>query len=186
MLKRAISLIGPAASGKSTVGPLLARELGYRLFDTDAIVSDLIGKKVDEIFLERGTEFFQRISIKALRNIFDTADKSPSIIIVGSSLIQNKRCRKLLKQHNAFVIALVAEHQVLIERIKRSLGDKRHASHPLLIFEREGLSIAPLLFEFREPFTYFADFTVDTSNKTINEVCTEIRNLIRKAVIAGA
>ena len=49
-------LLGMMGSGKSTVGSILAKELGYYFFDTDDIIEQLNGKTVAEIFEEEGEE----------------------------------------------------------------------------------------------------------------------------------
>ena len=48
------------ASGKSTVGPLLAARLGWSFLDVDAVVSEEVGLRVNEIFELRGEAFFRR------------------------------------------------------------------------------------------------------------------------------
>ncbi len=56
-----IVLIGPPGAGKSTVGGLLARELGIEFTDTDQEIEKLTGKKIAEAFVEYCYSYFRRI-----------------------------------------------------------------------------------------------------------------------------
>ena len=57
--KKCIALIGFMATGKSTIGPLLARELEYDFIDTDAMVEAELGRPVSDIFTELGEDAFR-------------------------------------------------------------------------------------------------------------------------------
>ena len=58
-IPRRILLVGFMASGKSTVGPLLAARLGWFFLDLDAVVSEEVGLRISEIFELRGEAFFR-------------------------------------------------------------------------------------------------------------------------------
>ena len=54
-------LIGPPGAGKTTVGGLLAKQLGLGFLDTDASVEAVAGKPVADIFVEDGEPAFRRL-----------------------------------------------------------------------------------------------------------------------------
>ena len=54
-------LVGMMGCGKSTVGPLLAKALGYRFLDADAVISQAAGCSIPEIFARDGEEGFRRL-----------------------------------------------------------------------------------------------------------------------------
>jgi shikimate kinase len=64
-----IALIGFMGSGKSTVGRLLARELGYRFVDADQLIEKQTGRSIREIFAEKGEEEFRRLESLALEGL---------------------------------------------------------------------------------------------------------------------
>ncbi len=53
-----ITLIGMPAAGKSTVGVLLAKRLGYSFVDVDLIIQEKEGKRLKEIISEKGLDGF--------------------------------------------------------------------------------------------------------------------------------
>lgn len=61
-----IYLIGMMGAGKSTVGKVLARELGYRFFDTDEVVSQVARRSIAEIFESDGESGFRTLESQVL------------------------------------------------------------------------------------------------------------------------
>ena len=57
MKKDNIVLIGMPGSGKSTVGVLLAKRLGYKFIDTDLLIQEREGKRLFEIMKEHGNDY---------------------------------------------------------------------------------------------------------------------------------
>jgi len=169
-MAKCISIIGSSASGKSSVGPLLAAKLNLPILDIDKVVAERVGKNVDKIFAEEGTEYFQNKNWEVLSEIFTTRNDSFSLLIIGASPIQNKDIRTLIKLNSSFIIGLYARPKVLVKRISDSLSVEKHAAHLLLIFE-DNFYFSEMLFEFREPFSYFADEIIDTSELTQRQVC---------------
>lgn len=67
-MKRLV-LVGFMGSGKSTVGPLLARRLGWRFADLDAEVERRAGRTVPEIFREQGEAAFRELERRAAEDL---------------------------------------------------------------------------------------------------------------------
>lgn len=172
-----ISIVGSSASGKSSVGLLLADLLNFNLYDIDKIISKKTGKNIDKIFAEKGTEYFQKKNIEILEELFPKIQTTNSLLIIGASPIQNKYTRNLIKQWSSYIIGLYAEPEILIKRIFNSTFENKHAAHPLLIFD-DDFMFSKLLFEFREPFLFFANEVIDTSNLSIQEVCNQVELFI--------
>lgn len=59
-----VVLIGMPGSGKSTVGVVLAKVLGYRFIDSDLVIQEAEGKLLHEIISERGIEGFLEVENK--------------------------------------------------------------------------------------------------------------------------
>ncbi len=62
-------LIGMMGAGKTTVGKLLAAELGYRFFDTDVVIEQLAGQSISEIFAESGEPEFRQLESQVLAEL---------------------------------------------------------------------------------------------------------------------
>ena len=62
-------LVGMMGCGKSTVGPLLAKALGYRFLDADAVISEAAGCSIPEIFARDGEEGFRRLERQVLQQL---------------------------------------------------------------------------------------------------------------------
>ena len=60
-MKPNITLIGMPASGKSTIGVLLAKRLGYSFVDVDIVIQERTGRLLKEIIAREGTEGFLQI-----------------------------------------------------------------------------------------------------------------------------
>ena len=86
-------LIGMPASGKSTVGVLLAKRLGYRFIDTDLLIQEREGRLLKEIIAEEGLEAFSRIENEVNRSV--EADRA--VIAPGGSVIY---CKEAMEHFN--------------------------------------------------------------------------------------
>ncbi len=64
-----VFLVGFMGSGKSTVGPLLAKRLGWPFLDLDSMIEASFGGPIHRIFSERGEPFFRQMESNALRNL---------------------------------------------------------------------------------------------------------------------
>lgn len=62
-------LIGMMGAGKSTLGQLLATELGYRFFDTDTLIERIAQKSINEIFSSDGEDAFRQLESQVLAQI---------------------------------------------------------------------------------------------------------------------
>ena len=95
-----IILIGMPGSGKSTVGVLLAKAAGMRFSDTDLLIQQETGKKLQEIIDGGGLEFF----LKTEENVIAAADFENSVVATGGSAAA---AIDFLKEHGAKRIKLM-------------------------------------------------------------------------------
>jgi shikimate kinase len=72
-----ISLIGMPASGKSTIGKKMAKELGYSFIDLDDLIVEQENVNIPEIFTHQGEDYFRKAEQKALF----TALEQPKVVI---------------------------------------------------------------------------------------------------------
>ena len=104
-------LIGMMASGKSTIGRLLAKKLNLRFYDTDFIIEKKTKMKIYEIFKKKGeTEFRnleEKITLKLLK-------KSNCVISLGGGAFLNNKIRRVV-QNSGTSICLDWSHKKIIK-----------------------------------------------------------------------
>ncbi|GAX35750.1 shikimate kinase [Nodularia sp. NIES-3585] len=62
-------LIGMMGAGKTTVGQLLAKHLGYRFLDTDSVITQSAGKSINQLFAEEGEAAFRQLESDVLAQV---------------------------------------------------------------------------------------------------------------------
>lgn len=90
---RFIVLVGLPGAGKSTVGPLVARGLGWRFVDLDAAIAASAGCSVPEIFATEGEPGFRARERAATR---EAATAPPAVIAAGGGWMVDRGNRALL------------------------------------------------------------------------------------------
>jgi shikimate kinase len=118
---RNIYLIGMMGSGKSTIGALLAEQLGYHFIDTDAFIEKQEGKSVAEIFRDKGEAHFRKLE-KAL---VDELPSGNAVIACGGGLPCYNNLLENIKQ-NGVVVYLKGNPIQLYKRLGQD------ATRPLL------------------------------------------------------
>ncbi|MEZ5244729.1 MAG: shikimate kinase [Acidimicrobiales bacterium] len=118
MSSRAIVLVGPMGSGKSTVGRALARRLEMSHVDTDELVVEAAGAPIDEIFEHDGEERFRELETEALGE----ALASPAVVSTGGGIVVTAANRELLRNVDAFVVWLDGSIDALTARVGSGRG----------------------------------------------------------------
>jgi len=101
-------------SGKSTVGKILADELGWEFVDLDRAVEEKAGMAVEEIFEERGEPGFRALEREALVSALSGAEDR--VVACGGGVIIDSRNRDLLQQ--VATVFLWEDTDVLYERTR--------------------------------------------------------------------
>ncbi|MBQ8309427.1 MAG: shikimate kinase [Clostridia bacterium] len=114
---RNIVLIGMPACGKSTVGVLLAKQLGYRFIDSDLLIQEREGKLLHELIATRGIEGFLGIENEVNASI----EAVQTVISTGGSVVY---CEEAMEHLRA--IGRVVYLQVDFETLQTRLGDFTH------------------------------------------------------------
>lgn len=109
-----IYLIGFMASGKTTVGKLLAEKLSWQFIDLDEVIEKNMGKKISEIFENFGEKFFRELEHKELMNI---KDLKKVVVSVGGGLPVFNNNMEIMKE-TGFTVFLNVNDDILLERLK--------------------------------------------------------------------
>ena len=92
----AIVLIGPPSAGKTSVGSLLAAELGVPFADTDDLVAAAAGKPVGDIFVEDGEPVFRELERGAVARGLDAVGPEGGVLALGSGAVLDPDVRRML------------------------------------------------------------------------------------------
>ena len=153
-----IFLVGFMGAGKTTVGRILARKLGWRYCDADKVIETAAGKSITEIFSGLGEEYFRRLESDTLRKL---ALKEKQVIATGGGAVM-----RAMKE-GGVTVYLKAPMSVIWERVKRS------KTRPLLNVENPREAAETLLSK-RIPYYESADVTIETESFTPEETAGEI------------
>ena len=108
-----VFLIGMMGVGKTTVGHLLARKLGYHFLDTDTLIEKVTGKTINEIFADSGEEKFRQLESLVLSDL--SAYTRLTIATGGGIILQRFNWSYL---HHGLIVWLDAPVDVLVARLQ--------------------------------------------------------------------
>jgi shikimate kinase len=154
-------LIGMMGAGKTTVGRIVADRLGRRLIDSDLEIEEATGRTVREIFEIDGEQAFRDLEEAALRDALATPE--PAVIAAAGGVVLRPENRRRLREAGARVVWLMADPQLLIERVRSGMH------RPLLDHDAEGT--LQRMWDEREPlYREVADAIVSVDHRSISEV----------------
>ncbi len=106
------TLIGMPASGKSTIGVILAKKLGYEFIDSDIVIQRETGKKLSTLINELGIDEFLELEDR-INSSINTQD---TIISTGGSAIYGENAMKHFQEIGE-IVYLRINFEALNERI---------------------------------------------------------------------
>ena len=115
--RKNVILIGLPSSGKSTVGVLLAKHLGYRFLDADLLIQEREGKLLHELISERGVDGFLDVENEVNASI----DVSRTVISTGGSVVYCEEAMEHLRSIGKVILLSID-----FETMKARLGDYTH------------------------------------------------------------
>jgi shikimate kinase len=155
-------LVGPMGSGKTTVGELLAAELGVTFRDTDADIVAAVGKPISEIFVDDGEDAFRALERAAVATALASCD---GVLALGGGAILAEETRVLLREH--MVVYLSVELADALSRVGFGAG------RPMLSINPRA-TLKYLLDQRRPLYLEVATLTVITDGRKPEEVVDEI------------
>ncbi len=156
-----IILIGMPGSGKSTVGVLLAKMLGYNFIDCDLIIQHSEGKKLYEIINDSGREYFARVENSVNANLH--AHKT--VIATGGSVVYGKEAMEHLSS-----IGTVVYLKVSLPELNRRI--KNFSTRGIV--REKGQTLAGIYAERTPLYEKYAHITVNCSHGTLHKNAQKI------------
>lgn len=167
MRKRNIVLIGMPGVGKSTVGVVLAKNLGMSFTDSDLLIQEQEGRRLHEIIREQGMEHFIEIEGRVNSSLNPRA----GVIATGGSAVYCKEAMEHLCG-----IATICYLRLPYEGIRERLNNPVARG---VVF-REGQTLRSLYDERVPLYEKYANLTVDCENKNIREIALELSKRLNK------
>lgn len=157
-----VVIVGAPGAGKTTVGKLLAKNLGVEFRDTDIDIEKTAGKSVSDIFVDSGESSFRKLETNALKTALI---EHSGVLALGGGAVLSQENRDLLRDHNVVWL------QVDLTNAATRVG--LNTSRPLLLGNVR--NTLKKLMDDREVFyAEVATFQIATSDKTPQAVVDEI------------
>lgn len=159
--KKNIILIGMPGAGKSTVGVVLAKNMGLRFLDSDICIQEQENCLLHEIITRDGLDGFIQIENRVNASL----DVKNSVIATGGSVVYGKEAMEHLGQ-----IGTIIYLQLPYEEIADRLGDLTKRG----VAVQNGQSLLDLYEERIPLYEKYADITINCHEKSIREIVAEI------------
>lgn len=155
-----IILIGMPASGKSTVGVILAKIIGYDFIDSDLLIQKSEKMKLAQIISKKGVDGFIRVE----ENVNASIDADRSVIATGGSAVYGQKAMKHFHD-----IGITVYLKVRFEELEKRLGNIRQRGVVL----RDGQTLRDLYEERSVLYEKYADLTIEEEG-TVEDVIEEL------------
>ena len=161
-----VVLIGMPGCGKSTVGVVLAKNMGFQFMDSDICIQEQENSLLHEIIEREGMDGFLAIE----NRVNATLDVEEYVIATGGSAIYGAEAMEHLSE-----IGIIVYLKLPYEEIKERLGDLIERG----VTFREGQTLLDLYEERIPLYEKYADIIMDCNGKAIREIVHEIADKVR-------
>jgi len=165
-LDRPLVLIGPMASGKSTIGHQFAAQHGLDFADSDKRIVNRHGP-IPAIFTSLGEHAFRQLEAREVAEL--VADGAPKVVSLGGGAILDTGTQQLLA--HCTVVFLDVDLETVRPRIERETGRPLLAGDPVARWNE-------LATRRRPTYLRLADVVLDTRGKSPADVVQELTQLI--------
>lgn len=160
-----IILIGMPGSGKSTIGVVLAKKLGYHFIDSDLLIQEQEHQLLHEIISQKGLDYFNKVENEVNASI----QAERSVIATGGSAIYGKEAMMHLKSIGRVIYLKLPE-----DELELRLGDLNSRGVSI----KPGQTLLSLYYERVPLYEKYADEILDCSHLSIRECVYEIAKRI--------
>lgn len=167
--KKNIVLIGMPGAGKSTVGVVLAKKLGYRFLDSDLVIQEQTGKLLHELITEHGVQGFLKIE----GQINSELECENAVIATGGSVVYSDEAMQHLRS-----IGQVVYLKLSYKEIEERLGDLTARGVAL----KPGQTLQDLYDERCPLYERYAHITELCDEKLVREIVEELAEQLSESV----
>lgn len=167
VMSKNIILIGMPGVGKSTLGVLLAKKLGYEFIDSDILIQAREKRMLKEIIAKEGLEGFLEIEAE----VNATVDIENVVLATGGSVVYKERAMKHLKK-----IGTVVYLKVSYDELNKRLGNLKERGVAL----KEGQTLKDLCQERCPLYEKYADIILDEEHMGLEETLDKLLYNLKK------
>jgi shikimate kinase len=174
-----VVLIGPPSAGKSSVGALLAAELGVPFADTDDLVAAAAGKPVGDIFVDDGEQVFRELERAAVARGLESAGASGAsgvtgpdggVLALGSGAVLDPDVRRMI----------TGRPVVYLEAGFATIAKRTGMDRPRVVIPGNPRGMLRAMLEERRPvYAELATITVPTDDMAPEEVAADLAGRLR-------
>ena len=162
-----IIFIGMPAAGKSTIGVVIAKRLGYDFIDTDLLIQKQENRLLKEIIADVGNDGFLAIENQVNRDV----EAERAVISPGGSVIYCKEAMEHFKE-----IGTIVYLKVSFETINRRISSAKNRGVVL----KEGQTLHDLYVERTELFEKYADYIISEDGLDLEETIDKVLELFEE------
>lgn len=160
-----VILIGMPSCGKSTVGVLLAKKLGYKFIDSDLLIQEREGRLLHDIITDEGIDGFLKIENDVNCSITD----EKTVISTGGSAVYGEEAMAHFR-----TLGKIVYLKISYETMTQRLGDYVHRGVVL----REGYTLKDMYDERVKLYEKYADLTINCTSDEISSTLTLVTDAL--------
>ena len=164
-----IVFIGMPASGKSTVGVVVAKRLGYKFVDTDLVIQEVEKRLLKEIIAEEGNEGFLRIEDRVNAEI----QEERAVISPGGSVVYCENAMRHYKE-TGMIVYLHTSYETINNRL--------HNAKNRGVVLKDGQTLRDLYEERTALFERYADLTISEEGRDLEETIEEVLRVLENGL----
>ena len=164
-----IVFIGMPASGKSTVGVVVAKRLGYKFVDTDLVIQEVEKRLLKEIIAEEGNEGFLRIEDRVNAEI----QEERAVISAGGSVVYCENAMRHYKE-TGMIVYLHTSYETINNRL--------HNAKNRGVVLKDGQTLKDLYEERSALFERYADLTISEEGRDLEETIEEVLRVLENGL----
>jgi shikimate kinase len=162
--KEKLILTGFRATGKSSIGKILAERLGFDFIDTDRTIEKRQGETISDMVAKGGWELFRS---KEKELLLELADSNNVVIATGGGAVMHENAWALLRK-NALTVWLTASPQTICTRLAEDSATE--GQRPSLTAKGTMNEISMVLQERAELYRQSSDLSLSTEGRTQQEL----------------
>ena len=164
-----VALLGLRGAGKSSVGQEVAASTGVPFVELDEQIEGEAGLTLEEVFALHGEPYYRRLEARCMMSLL--ADRRPAVVALSGGIVHNEDAFETIRRRcvTVWLKARPLEHMSRVQ----AQGDHRPMAN-----RSDAMAELRAILKAREPLYRLADYTVDTSGRSVHDVASEIVRLV--------